>query len=69
MHDTILLFFADIQYADILQLIWLIIDTDIYVYLFPTPNCRDHQVSSVVKFTYSIIMHTLTMLTHQQMQV
>ncbi len=55
--------FADIQYANILQFIWPIIDTDtdIYVYFFPTPNCRDHQVSSVVELTYSIIMHTLNM--------
>ncbi len=37
-------FFADIRYADVLQLIWPIIDTDtnMYVYFFPTPNCRDH---------------------------
>ncbi len=28
-------FFANIQYADILQLIWPENDTDIYVYFFP----------------------------------
>ncbi len=33
-----------------------------YEYFLPTPNCRDHQVSSVVEFTYSIIMRTFTML-------
>ncbi len=66
MHDFG--FFADIQYADNLQLIWPIIDTDIYVYFLPTPNCRDHQVSSVVEFTYGIIMHTLTVLACRQMQ-
>ncbi len=54
-------FFADIQYADILQLIRPITDTiiDTYVYFFFVPNCRDHQVSTVVEFTHSIIMHTL----------
>ncbi len=49
MHD--IGFFAGIQCADILQLIWLIIntDTDIHICLFfPTTNCGDHQVSSVV---------------------
>ncbi len=51
MHDTG--FFADIRYVDILQLNWPMMDTDRYVYFFPTPNCRDPQVSSVVKFTYS----------------
>ncbi len=51
-------FFANIQYANILQLIWQIINihTDIYVYFFPKPNCRDYQVSSVVEFTHCIIM-------------
>ncbi len=64
-------FFASVKYADILQLIWQIIDTDthIYVYFFSTPNCRDHQVSSVVEFTCSIIMQTLTMSACRQMQV
>ncbi len=68
MHD--IGFFAYIWYADILQLIWPIIntDTDIYVCFFPTPNCRDHKFFSVVEFTYSIFMQTLTMLAHQQMQ-
>ncbi len=66
MHDVG--FFVIIQYADILQLIWPIINTDIYVYVFPTPKCRDDQTSSVVEFTYSIIMQTLTMLAHRQMQ-
>ncbi len=67
-------FFADIPYANILQLIWpwsIIIvytDTNIYVYFLPTLNCRDHEVSSVVEFPYSIIMHTLTVLACQQMQ-
>ncbi len=42
MHD--MGFFANIQYADILQLIWPIINTDIFVYF----NCRDAQVSSTV---------------------
>ncbi len=67
MHD--IGFFADIQYADILQLNWQIIDTDTdrYVYFFPTCNCRD-QVSSLVVFTYSIIMHTLTEFACWQMQ-
>ncbi len=43
-------FFADSQYADILQLIWPVINTNTYIYVYfsPTPNCRDHQVSSVV---------------------
>ncbi len=61
-------FFADIRYADILHLIWPIIDTDIYVYFFPTLSCRDHQVSAVVEFTYSIIMQTITLLAGRQMQ-
>ncbi len=62
-------FFADIQNADILQLIWPIIDTDTDICIFfPTPKCRDHQVSSVVEFTYSIIMQTLTVMACQQMQ-
>ncbi len=40
-----------------------------YMYIFPhTPNCRDHQVSSVVEFTYSIIMHTYTVLARPKMQ-
>ncbi len=62
MHD--IGFFADIQYADILQLIWLIIDTYImYMYIFSPPNCRDHQVSSVVELTYGIIIvHILNVL-------
>ncbi len=62
MHNNRL--FADIQYADILQLIWPIFDTDtdMYVYFFPTPNRRDRQVSSVVEFTCSIVLHTLTVL-------
>ncbi len=61
MHDIEI--FANIRCADILQLIWLIVDTDtnIYAYFcFATPNCRNQQVSSVVEFTYSIMMHTLT---------
>ncbi len=68
MHDIV--FFADIQYADIFQLIWLIINTHtkINVYFFPTPYCRDHQVSSVVEFTHSIIVQTPTMLAQWQMQ-
>ncbi len=69
MHDIGLLF--DIPYADILQLIWPIIDTgtDIYIYMLSlTHNCRDHHVSSVVEFTYSIIIQTLTVLPRQQMQ-
>ncbi len=57
----------DFFHVNILQLIWPIIDTDTYVYFFPTPNCRD-QVSFVVEFTYSSIMHALTVLPHQQMQ-
>ncbi len=63
-------FFANNQYADILQLTWLIIDTDtnICVCFLPTPKCRDLQVSSVVEITYSIIMLTLTILAQQQMQ-
>ncbi len=54
-------FFCQYPVCQYLKLIWPIIDTDtnIYVYFFPTPNCRDHQVSSVVEFTYSIIMHSL----------
>ncbi len=50
MHD--IGFFADIQYANILQLIWPVIDTnnDTYVKFSLTPNCRDHQVPSVVEF-------------------
>ncbi len=43
-------------------------DTDTDIYFFPTPNSRDHQVSSVVEFIHSIIMHSLTMLALQQMQ-
>ncbi len=68
MHD--IGFFADFQYANILQLIWLISDTDtnVYVYFFSTSNCRDHQVSSVVELTYSPTMHTLTVLAHRRMQ-
>ncbi len=38
-----------------------------FCFFFPSPNCRD-QVSSVVKFTYSIFMHTITMLARWQMQ-
>ncbi len=58
MQDTG--FFADIWYANILHLLWLVIDTDadISVYLFPTPDGRDCQVSPVVECTYSVIMHT-----------
>ncbi len=59
-------FSADIRYADILQLLWPIIDTNIYVYFFPT--CRDHRVSSVMEFTHNIVMHTLTVLARWQMQ-
>ncbi len=44
-------------FADILQLIWLIINTDMYVYFILTVNYRD-QVSSVVEFTNSIIICT-----------
>ncbi len=64
MHDIGLN--ADIRYADILQLIWPIIDiyTHIYVYFFLTPNCRALQVSSVV----DIVMQTLNVLARQQMQ-
>ncbi len=65
MHDIEV--FADTQYANILQLLWPIIDTDIYVYFFPTLNWRDYQVSFVVEFTFSI-MHTLIMLACWQMQ-
>ncbi len=43
-------------------------NTDMPVYFFPTPNCGDHQVTSVVEFTYRIIMHTLNVLAHCQMQ-
>ncbi len=64
MHDIWL--FADIWYDGIFQLIWPIINTDMYIF-FPTPNPKDHQVSSIVEFTHSIIMHTLTVLAHQQM--
>ncbi len=62
MHDV--RFYADIRYVNNLQLIWPIIniDTGIDVYFFPTPNCRDHQVSSMVEFTWSIIMHTYIVL-------
>ncbi len=66
MHNIRL--FADIRHADTLQLIWPINDTNIYVYFFLTPNCRDLQVSSVVEFTYSIIMQTLTVMARRQMQ-
>ncbi len=64
MHDTG--FFADIRLADILQLLWLIINTNTNIYkcFFPAPNCIDHQVFSV-----SIITHTLTILARRQMQV
>ncbi len=55
---TILDFFSDIQYAEILQLIWPIIKISTDVYFFLSPTHRDHQVSSVVEFTYSHIMHT-----------
>ncbi len=63
-------FFADIRYANILQLIWPIsdADTNICMHIFSPPNCRDHQVSSVVEFTYSVIMQTLITLAHQQIQ-
>ncbi len=54
MHDIGI--FAEIQYANILGLIWSIIATDIHVYFFPTPNCREHQVSFVVEFKYSVVM-------------
>ncbi len=62
MHD--IEFFADIQHADILQLIWSRGDTntDICIYFFLTPNCRDRQVFAIEEFMYSIIMHTLTVL-------
>ncbi len=40
-----------------------------FQYIFsPTPTCRDRQVSSIVEFKYSIIMHTVTMSAHWQMQ-
>ncbi len=65
MHDV--RFFADILYADILRHIWPIINTyTVYVYFFPTPKCRDHQVSSVVELSHNIIMQTLTVLACQQ---
>ncbi len=56
MHGTG--FFADIRYADILQLIWpILIPMPVYIkHFFPIPNCRDHEVSSVVEYTYSIII-------------
>ncbi len=59
MHD--IAYFVKIRYANILQLIWLIIDTnnDLCACFFPTPHCRDHQVSSAMEFTYSIIMQLL----------
>ncbi len=61
--------FADIQYADMLQLVannqywyW-------YIYiLFLILHRKDHQVSSVVELKHSIIIHALTVLAHQQMQ-
>ncbi len=69
MHD--IGFCADIQYANILQYIWPIIDTntDVYVYFFIyfTPNGRDRQVSSVVEFTDNILQ-TLNVLACSQMQ-
>ncbi len=53
MHDIGI--FANIQYANILQLIWPIIDTDtnVYVYFFPTPICRDHRSGISVQFYYT----------------
>ncbi len=58
---------------------WPIINTNIYICVcvciciymfmfFSTPNCRDHQVSSGIEFTYSIIMRSLTVLVCQHMQ-
>ncbi len=33
------------------------------MYIFsPTSNHRDHEISSVMQFTYCIVMHTLPML-------
>ncbi len=61
-------FFADIWYADIFQLTLQLIDIYVYVYFLPIPHRRDHQVSSVVEFIYSIISHTLTVMACQQMQ-
>ncbi len=63
-------FFSKMRYADNLQLVWSIIDTgaDIYVYVFPTSDCRDHQVSFIVEFTHCIIMHTIIVLFCWQVQ-
>ncbi len=38
-----------------------------YTFFLP-PNCSNHQVSSIVELTYSIIMHTLTVLACRLMQ-
>ncbi len=63
-------FFADILYADILQLIWPLINAHrygIYVYMFSLHLIAEI-ISSVVEFTYSIIMQTLTFVACWQMQ-
>ncbi len=57
MHD--IGFFAHIRYADILQLIWPIINIDIYVYFFPTPNCRDRHISSEVNLQTVLLCRLL----------
>lgn len=49
-------FLADIRYADILQLIWLIADTNIFP---PIPNCTVDLVSSALELNCSIFLHTL----------
>ncbi len=41
------------------QLICLIISADTYVYFFPTPYCRDHQVSSVVNWCTVLLCRLL----------
>ncbi len=38
-------FFADIQYADILQLIWSIIDSETDMYIFPL-----NLIAEIIKF-------------------
>lgn len=49
---------ANIQCADILQVIWPNTNTNTDIY-FHRPNSRDHQLSSVLELAYSNMVHTL----------
>ncbi len=62
-------FFANIWYANILQLIWPIIDPDTDIYMYIVSPHLIAEIKSILQwYTYNIIMHTFTVLVHQQMQ-